>query len=97
MQEQLYKDQLQQHELLLEETQKTSLQHAQALNQLEITDQSRQSAESSVDQLKIDLAKTKVLNWISVHLYSLYLHPFGKTISYALVSDMLSHFKCFVL
>lgn len=56
----MYKDQLQQHESLLEETQKTSLHHMQTLSTLEMTDQNRQSAESTANQLKLDLAKNKV-------------------------------------
>ena len=59
----MYKDQLQQHEILLEETQKTSLQHAQTLNQLEVSDHNRQSAESSANQLKVELAKSKVYHF----------------------------------
>eukprot|EP00795_Rhopilema_esculentum_P002426 gene2426-18079_t len=58
-QEQLYRDQLQQHEALLEEAQRTSFQHAQTVNQLEVVDQNRQSAESAANQLKVEVAKAK--------------------------------------
>nr|XP_047146355.1 ankyrin repeat domain-containing protein 26-like isoform X2 [Hydra vulgaris] len=59
-QEELYKDQLHQHELILTEARKSSLDHAQAISKIHMLDETKKQVESSADFLKIELAKTNV-------------------------------------
>ena len=75
----MYTEQLQQHEALLEEAQKTSRQHAQTVSQLEVIDQNRKSAESTADQLKFDLATTKVSISLSLLYYPLLKHSLASS------------------
>ncbi|XP_065673825.1 golgin subfamily A member 4 isoform X2 [Hydra vulgaris] len=59
-QEELYKDQLHQHELILTEARKSSLDHAQAISKIHMLDETKKQVESSADFLKVELAKTNV-------------------------------------
>ena len=67
-QEQMYTEQLQQHESLLEEAHRTSFQHAQTVGQLEALDNNRRTVEASAENFKIELIKTKVSYIINLTL-----------------------------
>ena len=56
----MYHDQLQQHEAILREAQKTSHHHAQAVTKLEMLSATRKQVETSNEAIKMELAKTKV-------------------------------------
>lgn len=58
--EQLYQEQLRQHEAILIEAQKTSHNHAQALTKLEVLNENNRKSEATGDMLKMELAKAKV-------------------------------------
>ena len=58
----MYQEQLHQHELILQEAQKTSHNHARAVSQLEVLNESRRQVENTTDTLKMELAKAKVGN-----------------------------------
>eukprot|EP00111_Clytia_hemisphaerica_P022533 TCONS_00066243-protein len=59
LQEEMYQEQLRQHEAILREAQKTSHNHAQAVTKLEMLSATRKQMESSNENSKIELAKTK--------------------------------------
>ena len=65
IQEQLYQEHLRQHESVLQEAQKTSLNHAQAISKLEVLDKSKKEAETEYDKLKSELAQSKVSGSVS--------------------------------
>ena len=56
----MYQEQLRQHEAILREAQKTSHNHAQAVTKLEMLSATRKQMESSNENSKMELAKTKV-------------------------------------
>jgi len=59
LQEELYQEQLRQHESVLQEAQKTFHHHAQAVSKLEALNETRREVESTSDTLKIEVARVK--------------------------------------
>lgn len=72
LQEKLYEEQLHQHELILQEAQRTSHDHAKAVSKLEALDEACRNTQSTSDVMKVELAKAKgelsrVLSQLSEH------------------------------
>lgn len=60
IQEKLYEEQLHQHELILQEAQRTSHDHAKAVSKLEALDETCRNTQITSDVMKVELAKAKV-------------------------------------
>ncbi|XP_057297065.1 trichohyalin-like isoform X2 [Hydractinia symbiolongicarpus] len=72
LQQKLYEEQLHQHELILQEAQRTSHDHAKAVSKLEALDETCRNTQTTSDAMKIELAKAKgelsrVLSQLSDH------------------------------